>query len=61
MNDAPTNNHSGEGKALPDAFTMDLVGQTGEADVAHEFFANDTYAVCLWVRGNGRTGAIGKT
>jgi len=59
--DGRTNNHGGEGKALPDALAMNLVGQTGEADVAHKFFANDTYAVGLWVRGNGRSRAIGKT
>lgn len=33
---------------------MHLVGQIGKADVTHELFANDIYAVKLWVRGEGR-------
>lgn len=36
-----TDNHGGELKTLPNAFSVDLVGQIGEPDVAHQFFADD--------------------
>ena len=37
----PTDDHSGELESLPYALPVDLVGQIGETDVAHQFFADD--------------------
>ena len=36
-----TNDHGGELEALADTLPVDLVGQVGEANEAHELFADD--------------------
>jgi hypothetical protein len=36
-----TDDHGSELEALPDALSMDLVGQVGEADISHKLLAND--------------------
>ena len=37
----PTDDHGSKVEALLDTLPVDLVGQVGEADVAHEFFADE--------------------
>ena len=37
-----TDNHGSELETLPHTLPVDLVGEVGEPDVAHQLFANDT-------------------
>ena len=43
-----TNNHCSKLETFPDAFPVDLIGEVGEPDVAHQLFADNT--------GNANTG-----
>lgn len=36
-----TDDHGGELEALPDALSVDLVGEVCETDIAHELFADN--------------------
>jgi len=36
-----TDNHGSELETLPHTLSVDLVGEVGEPDVAHQLFAND--------------------
>ena len=36
-----TNDHGSELETLPHTLSVDLVGEVGEPDVAHQLFAND--------------------
>jgi hypothetical protein len=54
-----TDNHGSELETLPHTFSMDLVGEVGEPDVAHQLFANDTgkaSSVGCW--GQRRAGTV---
>ena len=56
-----TNDHGGELEALADTLPVDLVGQVGEANEAHELFADDgRERMLLLGRGllEGRRGAV---
>jgi hypothetical protein len=59
MRNKLTDNHGGKREAFPNTLPMHLVGQIGEANIAHEFFANDINTVGLRVWNEGRIGAIG--
>jgi hypothetical protein len=51
-----TDDHSGELEALPYALPMNLVGQVGETDEAHEFLANHWRRGGVVGRDEGRIG-----
>lgn len=53
-----TNNHSSELKPFPHALPVDLVGEIGKTDVAHELLANDVgngSGVASWDERRART------
>jgi hypothetical protein len=53
-----TNNHGGELKPFPHALPVDLVGEIGKPDVAHELLANDVgnaSGVASWDERRART------